>query len=439
MSDKIGTSGFSRRQVLIAGAGGVVAASAGMFPRPSFAQDFAGQELNVMIVQPHAVAGEMMAKAFEEATGAKVNVTAVPYDQVQAQATLDVQSGANKFDVLDYWYISVGAMADEGIIEDVTDLIKRDAAEIQPDDFIPSIYDTYTNHAGRRWGLPYDGDTHVLFYNKEIFDRHGLGAPKTWEDYAKTAELITNAESANGIYGAAMLGFKVPVIIGSTFVNRLAGFGGSLLDGNGNPNLLSESAMGAAAAMADVAPHCLPTPLETAFDQALPAFLGGKVAMMEFWTDLGVYAQDAGQSKIVDKWEVVQMPTGYPGQTPLAALNAGFCFSISKGSKKKELAWEFMKWVTSPQYSLELLTTTGSGIDPTRLSGLNSDAYKAFAPKVQKAAKASLSGALAWPTNPESPRMMEALSDQLAAMLAGEKSSEDAMKQTQAAWERLLG
>ena len=27
------------------------------------------------------------------------------------------------------------------------------------------------------------------------------------------------------------------------------------------------------------------------FDQALPAFLNGQIAMMEFWTDLGVYAE----------------------------------------------------------------------------------------------------------------------------------------------------
>lgn len=409
-----------------------------LMPRFATAQDFAGQELNAMVVQPHAVAMEKMAADFAAATGAKVNITAVPYDQVQAQATLDVVSGANQFDVLDYWYISVGQLAEEGIIEDVTDLIDRDAAEVQPDDFIPSIYDTYTQHNDRRWGLPYDGDTHVLFCNTEILERNGLSAPTSWEEYTAVAKAVTEAESGDGIYGAAMMGFRVPVIIVGTFVNRLAGHGGAFLNADGSPALNSAAARSAAQEMLNAAPHCLPTPQETAFDQALPAFLGGKVAMMEFWTDLGVYAQDPNGSQVVDKWAAYQMPTGPGVEKPLAALNAGFCFSISSGSSKKDLAWEFIKFATGPAQSRKMLTTTGTGIDPTRLSGLNSDEYKSFAPKVQEAATASLSGVLAWPTLPQSPQMMEVLSDELSQMMSGQKTVEEALNAAQAEWERIL-
>lgn len=438
MRRKVFQSPFSRRAVL-RGAG---AASAGLaltglsagLARPARADE----TLSVMIIQPHAVAGDMMAAAYEAQTGVRVEVTAVPYDQVQAQATLDVQSGANRFDVLDYWYTSKGALAEDGILTDVTDWIERDRAMVQPDDFIPSIYDTYTLHNGRRWGLPYDGDTHVLFYNREIFDRHGLGAPATWDDYLTAARTITEAERDNGIYGAAMLGFRVPIIICSSFVNRLAGFAGTFFDADGRPALDSEPALMAAEAMLAVAPHCLPTPLETAFDQALPAFLSGRVAMMEFWTDLGVYAQDPEGSQIVDKWGVVQMPIGGGATQSLAALNAGFCFGVSSGSRNPERAWDFIRWATGQEFGLELLTTTGTGMDPTRLSTLQSPAYRDFAPLVQEAATASLSGVLAWPTIPESPRLMEALADALAAMLAGERSPQAAMAQAQQAWERIL-
>ena len=125
---------MSRRNFLMTTA--AVGVGTGLIPRFASAQDFAGQEIDVMIVQSHVLAGDMMAKDFEAATGAKVNITAVPYDQVQQQATLDVMSGANRFDVIDYWYVSLGALASEGVIEDVTDLITRDTAAIQPNDFI---------------------------------------------------------------------------------------------------------------------------------------------------------------------------------------------------------------------------------------------------------------------------------------------------------------
>lgn len=399
--------------------------------------DFSGETLRFMIIQPHAVTGEMLQEDFKAATGATVELTTVAYDEVQAKATLDVQSGANAFDVFDYWYPTVGALASQGVIEDLTELIETNSA-INPDDFIPSIYDVYTMVDGRRYGLPYDGDTHVLFYNTEIFARNDLEAPETWDDFLNAARTITEAESADGVYGCALQGFQAPIIIGSSYANRLAGFGGAFLDADGNPALNSEAATQAAQAMLDVAPHALPTPLETGFDQALPAFLSGQIAMMEFWTDLGVYAQSA-DSQIVDQWGVVQMPYGGDNSEHIAPLNAGFCFAVSTGAQNPELARAFVTFATSPEYHLNLLTTTGSGIDPTRVSALNSTEYEEFAPQVQAAAAASLSGAFAWPTIPESPDLMQTLADELAVMLQGNKDAATAMADARAAWEGILG
>jgi multiple sugar transport system substrate-binding protein len=405
--------------------------------------DFSGQTLNFLIIQPHAATGDILKADFEAATGATVNVTVVPYDQVQQQATLDVQSGANQLDVIDYWYPTVGALATQGVLEDLTDRIDG-APDVDPDDFIPSIYDVYTLVDGRRWGLPYDGDTHVLFYNEEIFEQAGITrAPETWDEYLTTVQTITEAglQTADGqlIYGCALQGFKAPIILGSTYSNRLAGFGGRYLNEDGTPALDGEAATQAAQALVDAGPFALPTPLETAFEQALPAFLSGQVAIQEFWTDLGVYSQDPGQSQIVDKWNVVQMPVGGSNTSHIAPLNAGFCFGVSSGSPSKDLAWEFVKWATSPFMNLKLLVTTGSGIDPTRISTLNSPEYTSFAPKVQAAASASLSGAFAWPTIPESPELMTRLSDELALALQGSKSPADAIADSQAGWIETLG
>jgi multiple sugar transport system substrate-binding protein len=446
-ADKLVARSLSRRRMVqLGGAGLAAAALAGPLGTRVRAQegtpvadlpDYSGQTLNFMIIQPHAVTGDMLKADFEAATGATVELTVVPYDEVQAKATLDVQSGANVFDVLDYWYPTVGALASQGIVEDLTDFIESDP-DIDPADFIPSIFDVYTLWEGRRYGIPYDGDTHVLFYNTEIFERNGLAAPETWDDFLNAARTITEAESGDGIYGAALQGFQAPIIIGSSYANRLAGFGGPFLDAEGNPTLDSEAAVGAAQAMLDVAPYALPTPLETAFDQALPAFLGAQIAMMEFWTDLGVYAEGP-DSQIAGKWDVVQMPYGGANTQHIAPLNAGFCFSVSSGSQNKEMAREFVKFATSKDYHLNLLTTTGSGIDPMRLSGLNAEEYKAFAPKVQAAASASLSGAFAWPTIPESPELMQALADELALMLQGNKDAATAMADAQAAWVGILG
>jgi multiple sugar transport system substrate-binding protein len=132
------------------------------------------------------------------------------------------------------------------------------------------------------------------------------------------------------------------------------------------------------------------------------------------------------------------MPYGGSNTTHIAPLNAGFCFAVSTGSQNSEGAREFVKFATSKEEHLKLLTTTGSGIDPTRLSALNSAEYKTFAPKVQPAASAALQGALPWPTIPQSPDLMTVLSDELALLLQGGQTAEETMAKVQEGWVGIL-
>ncbi|MFZ4510237.1 MAG: ABC transporter substrate-binding protein [Candidatus Nanopelagicales bacterium] len=394
--------------------------------------------LNVLFPQPHQGAAEVLAADFEAATGGKINPTIVPYDEVATKLTLDAQSGANTFDAVDTFYINVGALAEDGVLADITDWIEGNP-DINAADFITSIYDPYSLKDGRRYGLPFDGDTHVLFYNEEILQRNGITEPpKTWDEYLEDVKKITEAEKANGVYGAAILGQKSPVILGSSYVNRLAGYGGVFIGPDGQPALDTEAAVQAAQALVDVAPYALPTPQETAFDQALPAFLNGQVAFIEFWTDLGTYAEGP-DSKIKGKWGVTSLPTGGSNTTPLAALNAGFVMGVTEATPKKDCALEFIKFAASPEENLKLITTTGSGIDPIRLSTLNGPEYAAFNSKVQAAAATALNGALAWPTNPQAPKLFQVLTDELSAVLDGQITPEEAIAKVQEAWKSEIG
>ncbi|WP_421850408.1 ABC transporter substrate-binding protein [Oricola sp.] len=429
---------LSRRRFL-SHTGGSLAAIAAATISPSFlGKAHAGETLTLMMSQPQVAGARHAAAAFLEATGIAVEVVAVPLDQTYQQIALDQASGANRFDCFDFWYIALGSVAEEGLALDLTDLIERDREMINPDDFVPSVYDAYSLWNGRRYALPFDGDTHALFYNKEILAKHGVTPPKTWDALNAAAQKITEAEAGNGVHGLALMGAPVPILVIATFANRLANFGGSFVDADGRPSLNTEAAYAAAANMADVAPFCTPTPAEVGFTEALNAFIGGKAAMTEGWIDLGVFAQDEANSAIVDKWDVVPLPVGPGVDASRAPLNAGWTLGVSAKTEKQEAAWEFVKFATSAKMGLDLITTTGSGIDPFRISNMNDPAYKAFNEKSQRAASASLNGAVSWPRNPKSTRMLERLTDEIAAMLAGEQSPMQAMDRTQRAWERLM-
>lgn len=392
--------------------------------------------LKVLIAAPQEGAGKILEKEFEAETGTDVQVEVVPYDQIQTKAILDAQSGTNNYDVIQYWYTSVGALAESGALADITSWAQSDA-DIDEADFIQSIFGPYTQYDGKTYGLPIDGDTHVLFYNKEIFERNDVQVPTTWDEYAEVAQKITDAEKADGVYGSAILGAKSAFNIGSTFFNRFATISPDKIDPQ-MPQLNTPAAVAAAQEMLDAAPAALPSPLEIGFEQALPQFLSGNVGMIEFWTDLGVFAQDPAQSKIVDKWGVAPLPIGPEGSVS-GALNAGWAMGISPNAPDQDLAKQFVAFASSKEMNEQLITTTGSGVDPIRTSTLDSAAYTDFAPEVAQVAAEVLPNAQSWPTSPQAPEMIQSLSDNLALMLQGSLTAEQAMSQTWDTWQSLAG
>lgn len=419
------------------GAGPAPATDSSAAPAPE-AVDLTGQKITYVAITPHIQAAKALADWFKEETGAVVQIAEVPYTEVAGQTLEDIASSAPQYDVITIWYPTLGELVEAGALADLTQFISENEASIQPDDFITSIYDPYTLYDGKRWGIPFDGDTHVLFYRKSLLEKHNLTPPETWDDYLQVAKTITEKEGANGIYGSAIMANSAPILIGSSFLNRLGGYGGQLFDNEGRPAINSPEAVAALTAMVEEAEYALPTPLETDFDVARDAFLTGKVAMVEQWTDIGVMAEDVSQSTIQGDWGVVQMPMGSGDKAQHApALNAGFSLGLSSKAPNPEAAREFLLFVTRPDIAVRLSTING-GVDPTRVSVLTSDEYREFAPEVSAAAQAALEGATAWPTNPETGQLMDALIVNLVAALEGGKSPQQALDDAQAQWEGII-
>lgn len=171
--------------------------------------------------------------------------------------------------------------------------------------------------------------------------------------------------------------------------------------------------------------------------RAKPALSAGSQVAV---TAAAVATTPTSWGSIRGRWGVTLLPVGSPNSKRVAALNAGFALGLSRASRNQDPATRFVKFATSKATNLELITTTGSGIDPTRRSTLNSPRYSGFAPMVQRAARSALSGngAIPWPTTDKSPELMEKLSDELSPMLHDRKTPVAAITDTQSAWQRIL-
>ena len=397
-----------------------------------------GRKVTVLTNKPHLRSAEMLQDWFREETGAVVRNLVVNYEDMTRRALEDISSASPKLDVFMFWYVDLGLLVQASALVDVTDVIEQRRAELRPEDFIPSLYDAFTLYRGRRWALPYDGDTHVLFYRKSLFARHRLSPPETWEDYLNAARTITEQEKARGIYGTAIMAPRNPMIIVSSFMNRLGSVGGTLYDPRTGPAVNSPEAVWALTAMIEQSRYALPTPMETDWEVSRDAFLSGRVGMVEQWTDIGVMAQDASQSLIQNDWGVVRMPRGSGNKgRHCAALNAGFSLGISAKAPDPETALAYLLFASRPDITLRLNLING-GIDPVRLSVLYDKAYLDFAPELAPAVQSAMRNASAWPRLPQAIRLLEILTDYRIRALEGQMSPQEALDHAQSQWRQTL-
>ncbi|CAL9534413.1 hypothetical protein SUDANB145_04090 [Streptomyces sp. enrichment culture] len=84
--------------------------------------------------------------------------------------------------------------ADEGLLYRADDLLSISTQA----NYVPQLAEAGEVN-GVQYGLPFAASTRVLFYNKTLFAKAGLSAPKSWDDLAEAAEAL-KAEGATYPY-----------------------------------------------------------------------------------------------------------------------------------------------------------------------------------------------------------------------------------------------
>ncbi|MFE4669900.1 ABC transporter substrate-binding protein [Streptomyces sp. NPDC056716] len=436
----------SSRRTLLRGAASLAVAGPALLPLGATASaapaavpfpDFTGVTLKILVNSPHiAMHRTVLAPVWQQLTGGTVEVTSTDYIQLTDRIIDDVQSGTAAFDIFDYYYYGLGAIADAGALVDLTSWIKSQR-DLNTKDFLPSIYDAYTLHDGRRYGLPYDGDQHLVFYNRELLDAYGLQPPATWDQFDSVAAKITQG-GAGEHYGAVLQRQPHVMGLGCCFINRLIGYGGDLVDSSGRPTLTTDAAVAAARHLVEVVPSSLYiSPDQPSFDPATNAFLAGQLGLIESWTGLARRADDPALSQIAGKWGAVALPLGGRNRRRRTPLNGGYALGVSSASSKRTAALAYIKWATSKETMLWETTQKNSAIDPNRTSVLNSATYGATTPTAVELIRSGLRGTpVVWPKGPADPANLQLLSDELALAVAGGQTATRALRNAQAGWQR---
>lgn len=208
---------------------------------------------------------------------------------------------------------------------------------------------------GKLLAMPWFTDAGLLFYRKDLVEKYGMKAPKTWDELATVAKKIQDGERAAGAADFQGYVFQAKAYEGLTCdaVEWLAAFdGGSIVDAKGDITINNPNAVKALKTAASWVGTIAPTGvLNYGEEDARGVFQNGKAAFMRNWP----YAWSLGNgadSPIKGKIGVSALPSATVGGKGGAALG-GWQLAVSKYSKNVDAAADLVMFLTSTNMQKE--------------------------------------------------------------------------------------
>jgi len=358
----------------------------------------------------------------------EIELLKLPYAGLYEKLVIDLAEGIGAYDIVmldDTWATE---FMSHGWLANLEELGYR------PDpDFVANALAVgrYPYPDGALYALPHVGNVELFAYRKDLFEKYGLPTPpKSWLEVMGAAALIDRFEP--DVKGVVFRGRKGnPVVAG--FLPMFWAFGANIVE-DGHAAVASDAGIAALKfliALKDYAPVGVEV-----FDssEVKDALLAGDVAMAtEVWPGWIPALDDPAKSKVVGKVEIIPAPGLVEHSSPMIGI---WLLGVSSASKHKDVALDFLKFITSADVQRRL--TFEAGHPPTRKSVYSDPEvvakYRWFPAQLQ-----ALENSVPRPRVPVWSEIEGILGDYLQLALVGEMSPEDALRAAQGRIEEILG
>ena len=378
--------GYSRRDLLRAGAAAIVSSSAIGGPASrgvtraqgtpaAAASDFdwkryAGEQIDVLLaLSPRSDLLVQHQPEFEELTGITVNADVVPEQQQRQKQVIEFTSGNPSFDVTAVsWHVQKGLFGKGGFLLDLRDFLndpEMTAPGYDWDDFSQAAIAFATQPDGRIDTLPYNIDYWILYWNKELFAQKNVAFPTTFDEMLAAAETLNDPD--NGIYGFVARGLKnanTPV-----WTSFMQGWDAKPVDDEGQLHTTDEPAVAAATLYQNLLANYAP-PGVSGFNwnECQTTFSQGTAAMWFDGIGFATPLEDPAKSMVVGKVGYGLQPAG-----PVAQHSGTFGdgLGISAQTDKQGPAYFYCQWATNKENQARILAA-GAGA-PARNSAYTNE------------------------------------------------------------------
>lgn len=219
-------------------------------------------------------------------------------------------------------------------------------------------------YRGRIFGVPLFIDAGLLYYRKDLLEKHRLSAPRTWPELVEGAKTILAREKDPRLVGFSGQ-FKQYEGLVCNMMEYILGNGGALWDDKRLSSALDEPRARAAVGfvrdriIGEISHRGV---LAYEEPESLALFTQGQAIFHRNWPYAWAVANDRERSTIAGRVGMVPLP-GFSVGTGAATLG-GWQIGISRFSTNPELAWRFAAFMTGAEIQKRIALATGRA--PTR-------------------------------------------------------------------------
>ena len=281
----------------------------------------------------------------------KINMIDLGSADYQTALQTQLASGSDEYDIVSVKDIpGYNNLVKGNMIVNLNDYIAKDKIDLSQYGGTPEQITVN----GNLYALPFRSDFWVVFYNKDIFDKAGVAYPSndmTLADYDALARSLTSGSGSTKIYGAHYHTWRSAVQL----------FG--ILDGK---HIITEPPYDYLApiynmVLAEQKDGIVQdyATLKASSIHYSGQFQKGAVAMMNmgsWYIATHIQQVKAGNANESVNWGIVKYPhpEGVEAGTTLGTITSA---AIAQGSRQKDAAWDFVKYLTSPECAAVIAST----------------------------------------------------------------------------------
>ena len=276
---------------------------------------------------------------------------------------------------------------------------------------------------GQVIALPYFADAQFLYYRRDLFEKHGVDAPQTWDELKAAAQTIMAAEGNPNLRGFETAGAPIEGAV-CTYLVPLWGAGGRLQAEDGSLALDDDNAMKPFELWGDFreAGVLPPNIGEIATDRIRQNFQAGNLIAAMNWGYVWNRTQNDDDSQVKGAVGVVPLP-GFTADAAATCIG-GWQIAVSAFSNNKDAAFALAEFLSSPEISKkQAILASHLPVFPevyTDPEVLEANPWFEDALPVVETARAR-------PVSPRYTEVSEIIRTNMNAFLSGTRSAEDAL------------